>query len=166
MLRCSGCGQLCFDRYDRYRQRLRDLNVFDLETYLILDKWRVRCPSCGVRVEDLCFARPYARATQRFEELVAYLSQLMTVANVVELLGVDGKTVKEIDTRSLQREFAHPDYANLRLLAIDELSYKKRHKYLTLVLDLERTRVVWVGIGRKQATLEAFLFVSIENGPI
>jgi transposase len=75
---------------------------------------------------------------------------------------LDWKTVKEIDTilaqgkRALQREFANPDYANLRLLAIDELSYKKRHKYLTLVLDLERARVVWVGIGRKQATLEAF----------
>jgi transposase len=72
------------------------------------------------------------------------------------------KTVKEIDTilaqgkRALQREFANPDYANLRLLAIDELSYKKRHKYLTLVLDLEHMRVVWVGIGRKQATLKAF----------
>lgn len=52
VLRCSGCGQLCFDRYDRYRQRLLDLNVFELETYLILDKWWLQCPSCDVRVED------------------------------------------------------------------------------------------------------------------
>jgi transposase len=105
VLRFSGCGQLYFDRYDRYRQRLRDLDVFELETYPILDKWRVHCPNCGFRVEDLGFARPYSRASQRFEELVAYLCQLMPVANVAELLGLDWKAVKEIDKRALQREF-------------------------------------------------------------
>jgi transposase len=42
------------------------------------------------------------------------------------------------------------------LLEIDEISYKKRHKYLTLVLNLGRTSVVWVGKDRCQATLGAF----------
>jgi transposase len=78
------------------------------------------------------------------------------VANVAELLGMDWKTVKNNDKRTLQRTFSDPDYSGLRLLAIDEISYKKHHKYLTLVLDLERTRVVWVGKGRRQATLGVF----------
>lgn len=155
-LRCSRCGQLSFDRYDRTSQRIRDLNVFDLHTYLVLDKWRVHCPTCGVRVEDLGFAAPYSRYTRRFEDLVARLCEHLPVANVAELLGMDWKTVKEIDKRALQRAFADPDYTGLRLLSIDEISYKKRHRYLTLVLDLERTRVVWVGKGRGKATLEAF----------
>lgn len=155
-LRCSHCGQLSFERYDRTRQRIRDLNAFELHTYLVLDKWRVHCPTCGVRVEDLGFAAPYARYTRRFEELVARLCEHLPVANVAELLGMDWKTVKEIDKRALQRAFADPDYSSLRLLAIDEISYKKGHKYLTLVLNLERTSVVWVGKGRRQATLEAF----------
>ena len=155
-LRCSRCGQLSFDRYDRTSHRIRDLNVFDLRTYLVLDKWRVHCPSCGVRVEDLGFAALYSRYTRRFEELVARLCEHLPVANVAELLGMDWKTVKEIDKRTLQRTFANPDYSGLRLLSIDEISYKKHHKYLTLVLDLERTRVVWVGKGRGKATLEGF----------
>lgn len=109
-----------------------------------------------MRVEDLGFAAPYARHTRRFEELVARLCEHLPVATVAELLGVDWKTVKEIDKRALQRTFANPDYSDLRLLAIDEISYKKYHKYLTLVLNLERTQVVWVGEGRRQETLEAF----------
>jgi transposase len=155
-LRCSNCGQLGFDRYDHTRQRIRDLSVFELHTYLVLDKWRIHCPTCGVRVEDLGFAAPYSRHTRRFEDLVARLCEYLPVASVAEMLGLDWKTVKEIDKRALQRAFAEPDYSGLRLLAIDEISYKKRHKYLTLVLDLEQTRVVWVGKGRRQATLEAF----------
>lgn len=155
-LRCSRCGQLSFDRYDRTRQRIRDLNVFELHTYLVLDKWRIHCPTCGVRVEDLGFAAPYSRYTRRFEDLVARLCEHLPVANVAELLGMDWKTVKDIDKRALQRAFSQPDYSDLHLLSIDEISYKKRHKYLTLVLDLERTRVVWVGKGRGKATLETF----------
>ncbi len=155
-LKCSRCGQLGFDRYDRSRQCIRDLSVFELHTYLVMDKWRVHCPTCGVRVEDLGFAAPYSRYTRRFEDFVARLCEHLPVANVAELLGMDWKTVKEIDKRALQQAFANPDYSGLHLLSIDEISYKKHHKYLTLVLDLDRTRVVWVEKGRRQATLEAF----------
>jgi transposase len=155
-LTCSQCGQLCFDRYDRTIQRIRDLNAFEMHTYLILDKWRVHCPACGVRVEELGFAAPYSHYTRRFEDFVARLCEHMPLANVAYLLGMDWKTVKETDKRALEGEFASPNYSSLRLLAIDEISYKKYHKYLTLVFDLERTSVVWVGKGRRKATLEAF----------
>ena len=70
-LRCSRCGQLSFNRYDRTRHRIRDLNVFELHTYLVLDKWRVHCPTCGVRVEDgiLC------RVGDRFGDLPASIGK-------------------------------------------------------------------------------------------
>lgn len=153
---CSGCGQLCYERYDREARSIRDLGLIEFNTFLVLEKWRIVCPDCGVRVENLGFARPYARCTHRFEELVAELCKHLSVAEVAELLGLDWKTVKEIDKAALQRQFAEPDYTGLRLLAIDEISYTKRHKYLTDVLDLERGRVVWVGEGRTEATLNAF----------
>lgn len=156
LLTCSGCGQLSFERYDRTRQRIRDLNVFETYTYLLLDKWRLNCPSCGVRVEDVGFAAPHSRCTRRFEDYVARLCQHMPVASVAELLGLDWKTVKEIDKRALERQFAVPNYTGLRLLAIDDIAYKKKYKFLTVVLDVERTSVVWVAKGRGRATLEAF----------
>lgn len=153
---CSNCGQLCYERYDRHVHAIRDLGIIEFNTYLVLEKWRVACPDCGVRVESLGFARPHARYTRRFEDLVAKLCEILPVSQVAELLGLDWKTVKEIDKRALEKRFAQPDYTGLRLLAIDEISYEKRHKYLTNVLDLERGGVVWVGEGRRQATLQAF----------
>ena len=156
LLICSGCGQLGFERYDRSTQRIRDLNVFETYTYLVLDKWRLNCPSCGVRVENVGFAAPRSRCTRRFEDYVARLCQHMPVASVAELLGLDWKTVKDIDKRALERQFAVPDYSGLRLLAIDDLAYKKNYKFLTIVLDVERTSVVWVAKGRGTATLKAF----------
>jgi transposase len=82
---------------------------------------------------------------------------------VAELLDLDWKTVKKIDKRYLTEKFSHPDYSSLKILAIDEVSYKSGHRYLTIVLDLERTKVVWVGEGRNKETLDKFFAEIGEN---
>lgn len=156
LLICSKCQGLCYERYDHEVRRIRDLSVFAHDAYLLVEKWRVACPSCGVRVEDLGFADPYSRHTLRLEEQVARLCRWMPVSQVAELLGLDWRTVKDIDKRALQRQFGDPDYSGLRRLAIDEISYRRRHHYLTQVLDLDRNRVIWVGRGRRKATLRRF----------
>jgi transposase len=153
---CSCCGKEVFTIYDSRIRRLRDLSVFELATYLVVSRRRVLCPSCGVKVEELKWAEAYQRCTIRFAEYVAKLCELLPVKQVAEVLGLNWKTVKEIDKQALKGRFGQPDYSGLRLLAVDEISYKKHHKYLTIVLDLERTRVVWVGEGRSKETLDRF----------
>jgi len=78
-------------------------------------------------VEDLGFAAPYSGYTRRLEGFVACLCEHLPEAQVAELSGLVWKTVKEIDKRALDREFAAPDYSALRLklLAINDLAYKK-----------------------------------------
>lgn len=153
---CSGCGQTVERGYDSRRQYLRDLSCFEYSTYLFLEKFRVDCPSCGVRVEELSFARVFSHCTKRFEDYVAKLCEILPVSQVAELCNLDWKTVKEIDKRYLTEKFSHPCYSSLKILAIDEVSYKSGHKYLTVVLDLTRTKVVWVGEGRSKETLDKF----------
>lgn len=153
---CSGCRETVERGYDSRKQYLRDLSCFEYSTYLSLDKFRVDCPSCGVRVEELSFARVFSHCTKRFEDYVAKLCEILPVSQVAELLNLDWKTVKEIDKRYLTEKFSHPDYSSLKILAIDEVSYKSGHKYLTVVLDLEKTKVVWVGEGRSKETLDKF----------
>jgi transposase len=153
---CSCCRQTVGQGYDCRTQYIRDLSCFEYNTYLCLDKFRIYCPSCGVRVEELSFARVFSHCTVRFEDYIAKLCSILPVSQVAELTGLDWKTVKEIDKRYLTEKFSHPDYSCLELLAIDEISYKSGHKYLTIVLDLIKTRVVWVGQGRSKATLDKF----------
>jgi transposase len=108
-----------------------------------------------VKIEKLEFVDFYSRYTTRFEELVARLCR-MTSLKQVGLLDLDWKTVKAIDKKFLEKQFAIPDYNGLRLLAVDEIASHKGYNYFTVVMDLERTRVVWVGKGRKQETLDQF----------
>lgn len=153
---CSGCGQMSFWSWDCREARIRDLSVFEFKTYLVIDKHRTNCPTCGVKIEKLDFADIYSRCTTRFEELVARLCRITSLKQVAELLDLDWKTVKDIDKRYLEKQFAVPDYNGLRLLAVDEIAAHKGHKYFTVVMDLERTRVVWVGKDRTQKTLTKF----------
>jgi transposase len=155
---CSGCRQIVNQGYDSRRQYLRDLSCFEYDTYLSLEKFRVECPFCGVRVEELSFARVFSHYTKRFEDYVAKLCSILPISQVAELCNLDWKTVKEIDKRYLEEKFSNPDYSSLKILAIDEVSYKSRHKYLTIVLDLTKTKVVWVGEGRSKETLDKFFY--------
>lgn len=160
---CSHCRKLV-SRASLYRKiKLRDLPVFNHKSWLVLNKYRVHCITCGFKSEALDFALPFSRCTIRFEELAAMMCRITSVKQTAEFLNLDWKTVKGIDKRYLQKQFALPDYSSLTQIAIDEISSRKGHNYFTIVLDLNRTRVVWVGKGRKQETLDRFFK---ELGPL
>jgi len=153
---CSSCGQRISFTYDSTRVRIRDLSIFEFKAYLVLDKYRVKCSNCGVKVEKLDFGDLYSRYTNRFEEYVARLCRITSLKQVADLLELDWKTVKNIDKKYLEKEFAIPNYDELRILAVDEISSKKGHHYFTVVMNLEKTKVIWVGKERKRKTLDSF----------
>jgi len=80
----------------------------------------------------------------------------MTVLEVARHLDIDWKTVKNIDKFYLERDFGQPDLNGLRILAVDEISIRKGHSYLTVVLDYLTGRVVYIGKKRKAKTLKRF----------
>jgi len=80
----------------------------------------------------------------------------MTISEVSQHLGIDWKTVKNIDKFYLERSYGKPDLKGLRVLAVDEISVRKGHSYLTVVLDFLTGRVVFVGKERKSKTLKRF----------
>jgi transposase len=94
--------------------------------------------------------------TSRLAYYIYQLCRLMTVTDVARHLGLDWKTVKEIDKYYLERDYGQPDLNGLRILAVDEISVRKGHRYLTVVLDYLTGRVVFVGQDRKADTLERF----------
>ncbi len=88
----------------------------------------------------------------------------MTVKEVAEHVGLDWKTVKKIDKEALEEEFGDTDYGGLSILAIDEISRRKGHDYLTVVLDYLTGRVVWVGEGRDEKAVTAFFEGMTQGG--
>ncbi len=80
----------------------------------------------------------------------------MTIQDVARHLNVSWDIIKEIQKQSLSRRFARPKLGKLRLIAIDEISIGKGHKYLTIVLDLKTGAVVFVGDGKGADALLPF----------
>jgi transposase len=117
---------------------------------------RVDCRRCGVRVERVPWAAQGSWFCHEFEELVAYMARAMDISAVSRLMGVSWAAVDGIVQRVISARLDASRLDNLRRIGIDEFSYRKRHHYLTVVVDHDRRRVVWVGKGRGTKTLGAF----------
>lgn len=117
---------------------------------------RVQCTSCGIRTEKLPWADVQSRFTQDFEELVAYLAQITDQTHVGQLMAIAWSTVGSIIARVVARKLEPQRFVGLRHLGIDEFGYRKRHRYLTVVVDHDRRCIVWAAEGRSAETLQAF----------
>jgi|KBSSwiStaDraftv2_1062776.scaffolds.fasta_scaffold339617_1 transposase len=154
--RCSQCRRPRAG-YDQLGQRFwRHLSLGRWLICLTYVPRRVSCPDCGVRVEDLPWAAPESRFTLAFEEMVAYLAQLTDKTHVTEIMTISWRTVGRIVERVTARRLDPGRLDGLRRLGIDEFSYRKRHRYITIVVDHDRRRVVWAAPGHSAEALEGF----------
>ena len=152
---CPGCGRRASGVHSWTRRKVRDLNLATARLWITCQYRKMFCAHChGIHIEDLELFHPYLRVTTRLARYIYHLSQFMTVSEVARHLGLDWKTVKAIDKFYLERDYGQADYQGLRILAVDEISIRKGHRYLTIVLDYLSGRVVFVGKDRKAKTLE------------
>ncbi len=159
---CHKCNSPV-ERIHSYRERtVRDLNVFDAKTFVRVVYRIVKCPNCGCVVEGNGLLYPYLRVTRRLANYIVELCKIMSLKEVAEHLDLDWKTVKEIHKRHLLDKFSGEGIGKPRFLAVDEISLKKRHRYLTVVVNWETGRVLWIGEGRRYETLKEF-FVSLTD---
>ncbi len=160
---CYNCKKKIKEIHSHNERPVRDLNIFDAKTFLSVIYRTIKCQSCGYVVEDLGLMAPCKRVTKRLANYILELCKYMTITEVARYLRVDWKTVKDIHKKHLQGKFSHEDIGSPRLLAIDEISLKKRHHYLTLIINWETGRVLWVGEGRRYEPLKDF-FDSLSEG--
>lgn len=167
--RCPVCGRRC-DAYDRLpARRWRALDDGALKRYVEYAPTRVRCPEHGVRSEAVPWARSAAgRFTRGFEDQVAWLACACSRSAVSELMRVDWHTVGGICARvaaDLDARAGGSRLDGLRRIGIDETSYKKGHRYMTVVVDRDSGCAVWCARGHGRAQLEAFADVAAERMP-
>jgi transposase len=154
-LRCPECKST-----DVKRRGTVDRKVYappiGLRTTLISIKTpRVECRTCVcVKNIELPQVVPLKNHTKSFARLAVDLRKMMTVADVSVYLGVSESMIRGIDKTYLNRKFAKPKLGHLKYLAIDEISVRKGHKYLTIVMDLVSGAVVFVGDGKGEESLK------------
>ena len=155
--RCSECGRVC-PGYDHRLEPVRwvHLGVGTMRLILEYAPRRVECPSCGVRVELVPWARPGSRFTRPFEEMTAYLAQITNKTEVARMMGISWRTVGNIVERVVADKLDPKRLDGLKHIGVDEFSYRKRHNYITTVVDHDRHRIVWAAEGKSSKTLDAF----------
>jgi len=156
--RCGTCGRRCpWEDRGEGRRRWRALDLGFVPAYLEADAPRVRCAEHGVIVAQVPWARHRARHTSAFEDQCAWLAAHCSRSAVEELLRVAWRTVGTIVTRVVADAHArHDPLAGLRRIGIDEVAYKKGHRYLIVVVDHDSGRLVWAAPGRDKKTLNLF----------
>ena len=156
--RCGTCGSRA-SRYDQGegRRRWRGLDMGTIQVFLEADAPRVNCPAHGPTVRQVPWARHGAGHTRPFDQQVAWLATQCSKTAITELMRIAWRTVGAIITRVWADTAAGVDaFAGLRRIGIDEISYKRRHKYLTVVVDHDSGRLVWAHPGHERATVRAF----------
>ena len=94
--------------------------------------------------------------TRRLAESVARLCTVTSVLHAARWYGIDWKTAKAIDFRSLESRLGPVDLDGVTRIAMDEFAIQKGHRYATVVVDVARKRVLWVGRGRSRAEVRPF----------
>ena len=159
MCRCGLCGKKA-PKYDRgsglRRWRAPDIGN-SVEVYVEAEAIRVLCPEHGVVVQQFPWARHKSRFTKNFEEIVVWLSLHLSRKAVAEYLRVSWDTVGPIISR-VENELSEGScpFDKLVNIGIDETSYKKGHKYITIIVNHDTNTVVWVHKGFGKDVLEEF----------
>ena len=157
--RCGICHRKAA-RYDkgRGRRRWRCLDIGAQKVYIEAESPRVCCAKHGVVTEAVPWARHGSRFTRNFEETAAWLSVHSARSIVSEFLRIEWHTVGGICQRVYQDlEAANPSrFDGLVNIGIDETSYKKGHKYMTVVINHDTASVVWCAKGFGKEVLSQF----------
>ena len=156
--RCGRCGERA-PGYDKGegRRRWRALDLGEVRSFLEADAPRVNCVEHGPTVIEFAWARHGAGHTRAFDDMVAWLAVHTSKTAVVELVRIAWTTVGAIVARVVDEARAAQDpFDGLARIGIDEISYKKGHRYLTVVVDHDSGRLVWAAKGHDKKTLEGF----------
>ncbi len=155
---CPLCGYATAARYDTRPDastwRHLDLGVWRLEVRAPLA--RLCCPTHGVLTEGVPFARAGSRFTRDFEDLVGYLATTADKTTTGRFLRIDWDTVGRIITRVMGERLDPARLDRLFCIGVDEVSWRKQARFLTLVSDHQRRCIVWGDEGRGQATFDRF----------
>ena len=156
--RCLVCLARCPGYDEGYGpRRWRGHDVGLARTYVEADAPRVECAEHGVLVAHFPWARRGSGFTRSFEDMIAWLVVRTDKTALCELFGISWRTVGAIIERvGEEAKASQPPLADLKRIGIDEVSYRKGHRYLTVVVDHDTGRLLWAEPGRDRKTVRKF----------
>ncbi|MBW6504053.1 transposase family protein, partial [bacterium] len=153
---CPECGAMCALHDHQPERQWRHLDTCQYKTILHAAPPRSNCPEHGARVVKLPWAEPGGRFTALFEALAISWLKAASQKEVAGLLRMTWEEIHHVMACAVRRGMERRKDEPVANLGVDEKSFKKRHKYLTVVNDLDGTRVLYVAPGRAKTSLDGF----------
>ena len=142
--------------HDHQDRTWRHLDTCQFKTLVHARVPRLNCPTHGIRQLRVAWAEPGSRFTALFEALAIDWLKQASLSAVAKQLRISWDEADGIMARAVQRGLARRRLEPPRYAGVDETSFQKRHEYVTVASDLERTRVLYVGDDRGQEALDGF----------
>jgi transposase len=162
---CPDCGTAGCKAYDTTEKSWRHLNFFQYETHLTARMPRVRCDKCdGVKHVEAPWARPGSGFTLLFEALVLAMAPHMTVRAIARIVGENDKRLWRVIDHYVDQAREKRDDSKVRRVGIDETSRRRGHDYISVFVDLDVPRVLYVTEGKDASTVQRFAEDLKEHG--
>ena len=156
--RCSACGERG-PGYDRLSAReFEYVPLWGIPVHFVYALRRVRCPRCGVKVEAVPWGQGKQTLTRSYMQFLATWARRVSWQEVARFFHTSWEKVSHSVCTQVEWGLAHRDLSGIEALGIDETSWQRGHRYLTVVyqLDAPARRLLWVGEQRSAETLRQF----------
>ena len=163
---CSGCGR-CRPGYDRLRKRRYEfVPLWGMAVFFLYAPRRVDCRKCGVKVEQVPWAEGKCRLTTSYRWFLAFWAKLLTWQQVARVFHTSWNSVYRGVELAVCWGILQRSLEGIEAIGVDEIQWRKGHKYLTLVYEIEEgcKRLLWVGKERLEKSLRGFFEMLGEAG--
>lgn len=162
---CPECGAAGCKAYDTEERSWRHLNFFQYETHLRARMPRVTCSRCGkVLPVAAPWSRPGSGFTLLFEALVMTMAAHMPVRAIARLMGVTDMRLWRVIDHYVEQARSSRDDSGVRRVGVDETSRRRGHDYISVFVDMDSPRVLYVTDGRNAETFGRFAEDLTEHG--
>lgn len=155
---CSGCGKRR-PGYDHLpARRFQFVPLWGIAVFPVYALRRVECPGCGVTAERVPWAQGKEQVTTAYQWFLARRAKRLAWQEVADLFRTRWNTVYRAVTPAVLRGVANRSLEGVAALGVDEIQWRKGHKYLTLVYQIQDgcKRLLWVGAERTEQCLRGF----------
>ncbi len=153
---CPDCGRADCPTHDTVMKTWRHLDFFQHQAYLTARTPRINCPHCGVRLVNVPWARPGSGFTLLFEALAMTLVTAMPVAAAARLIGEHDTRLWRVVIHYVEAALARADFSQVTRIAVDETAARRGHDYISLFVDIDTRRVLFVTEGKDAQTVKLF----------
>ena len=161
---CPACGQADCAVHDTKQKSWRHLDFFQHEAYIYARVPRIDCCNCGVRLINVPWARADSGFTLLFEAYIMILAPSMPVNKIAELVSEHDTRLWRVIQHHVEEAREQADHSDVKKVGVDETSSKRGQNYVSIFVDLEKSKTIFATEGKDSTTVERFKDDLCEHG--